>query len=113
MNFELSVFCFITQKSVIFRCLNFECEKLHRQTLRIQRFDAWNTFVSKAKNATFLFHRNFMEYHKNRFQDFSLVVQEDQKWVAVLPANIVGAEVNTDCAVRLIPKSDNLTIVLS
>lgn len=53
-------------------------------------FEAWNGFIGKAKNATFLFHRDFMEYHKDRFQDFSLIVEEDQKWVAVLPANRVG-----------------------
>lgn len=52
-------------------------------------FDTWNAFVSKAKNATFLFHRDFMEYHKDRFEDFSLVVEDEKKWVAVLPANRV------------------------
>lgn len=52
-------------------------------------FEAWNAFISKAKNATFLFHRDFMDYHKDRFQDFSLIVEEDKKWVAVLPANRV------------------------
>lgn len=53
-------------------------------------YDSWNTFVSQAKNATFLFHRDFMEYHKNRFEDFSLMVYEDTKIVAILPANRVG-----------------------
>jgi hypothetical protein len=53
----------------------------------------WNTFIGKAKNATFLFHRDFMEYHKNRFQDYSLIVLDGEKWVAVLPANKVGNEV--------------------
>lgn len=53
-------------------------------------FDAWNTFVSKAKNATFLFHRDYMDYHKDRFEDFSLIVEEDKKWVALLPANREG-----------------------
>ncbi|MFV8379717.1 GNAT family N-acetyltransferase [Flavobacterium sp. LB3R33] len=51
----------------------------------------WNTFIGQAKNATFLFHRDFMEYHKDRFEDFSLMVFEDKKLVAVLPANKVGA----------------------
>lgn len=50
----------------------------------------WNTFVSKAKNATFLFHRDFMDYHKDRFEDYSLMVFEDEKLVSVLPANRVG-----------------------
>lgn len=52
-------------------------------------FESWNAFINKAKNATFLFHRDFMEYHKDRFQDFSLIVEEGTKWVAVLPANRV------------------------
>lgn len=49
----------------------------------------WNAFIGKAKNATFLFHRDFMDYHKDRFEDYSLVVLEDEKWLAVLPANRV------------------------
>ncbi len=53
----------------------------------------WNDFIGQAKNATFLFHRDFMEYHKNRFQDNSLIVMYKDKWVGVLPANIVGNEV--------------------
>jgi hypothetical protein len=50
-------------------------------------FDLWNAFVSSAKNATFLFHRDFMEYHSDRFQDFSLMVFDRKKLVALLPAN--------------------------
>lgn len=53
----------------------------------------WNAFISQAKNTTFLFHRDFMEYHFDRFQDYSLVVLDSEKWVAVLPANVVGNEV--------------------
>jgi len=51
-------------------------------------YSKWNAFISSAKNATFLFHRDFMEYHSDRFEDFSLIVLEDEKWIAVLPANI-------------------------
>lgn len=53
----------------------------------------WNTFIGQAKNATFLFHRDFMEYHSDSFQDYSLIVLDGEKWVAVLPANVVGNEV--------------------
>lgn len=56
-------------------------------------FDLWNDFVTKAKNATFLFHRNFMEYHEDRFSDYSLIVETENKWVAVLPANSVENQV--------------------
>lgn len=51
----------------------------------------WNTFISNAKNATFLFNRDFMDYHSDRFEDYSLLVfDESEKLVAVLPANRVG-----------------------
>jgi hypothetical protein len=53
-------------------------------------FALWNAFISHAKNATFLFHRNFMEYHQDRFSDYSLLVFEADKLVSVLPANKVG-----------------------
>jgi hypothetical protein len=48
----------------------------------------WNAFVGAAKNATFLFHREFMDYHSDRFEDHSLVVSHGAKWIAVLPASI-------------------------
>jgi len=50
----------------------------------------WNAFIGQSKNATFLFHRDFMEYHKDRFEDFSLMVFDSEKLIAVLPANKVG-----------------------
>ena len=56
-------------------------------------FNSWNAFISSAKNATFLFHRDFMEYHSDRFEDFSLMVYEEDKLVAVMPANRVGSTV--------------------
>ena len=60
--------------------------------LTVKKYDQndykiWNDFVSQAKNATFLFHRNFMEYHKDRFEDFSLLIFENEKLRAILPAN--------------------------
>lgn len=55
----------------------------------IDDYALWNNFISSAKNATFLFHRDFMEYHSDRFQDFSLLVFEGEKLVSVLPANKV------------------------
>ena len=53
----------------------------------------WNAFVSQAKNASFLFQRDFMEYHQDRFHDFSLLVFDKKKIVGVLPANRVGTTV--------------------
>ena len=55
-----------------------------------QDYEEWNAFIGKAKNATFLFHRNFIEYHQERFEDFSLLIFEEKKLVAALPLNRVG-----------------------
>jgi hypothetical protein len=47
----------------------------------------WNEFVDRAKNATFLFNRDYMDYHSNRFTDASLMVFQGQAVVCLLPAN--------------------------
>ena len=48
----------------------------------------WDKFVSAAKNTTFLFARDYMDYHRDRFADHSLMVFKDCELVAVLPANL-------------------------
>ncbi|MDQ6469156.1 GNAT family N-acetyltransferase [Flavobacterium sp. LHD-80] len=58
-------------------------------------YKLWNDFIAEAKNATFLFHRDFMEYHKDRFEDFSLLIFEDEKLKAILPANKKGNSVHS------------------
>lgn len=60
-----------------------------------QNASQWNAFVSNSKNGTFLHNRNFMDYHSDRFNDFSLIVLDNQKWVAILPANISKNEVHS------------------
>ena len=40
-----------------------------------------------------MFDRDFMDYHKDRFEDYSLIVLDKEKWVAVLPANVVGNKI--------------------
>jgi hypothetical protein len=49
----------------------------------------WDAFVSGAKNGVFLFNRDYMDYHSDRFQDYSLLFFRDNCLVALLPANIV------------------------
>ena len=41
-------------------------------------YHLWNEFVANAKNATFLFHRDFMEYHSDRYEDFSLLIFDEK-----------------------------------
>ncbi|WP_010136949.1 GNAT family N-acetyltransferase [Ochrovirga pacifica] len=47
----------------------------------------WNAFVAASKNGTFLFDRNFMDYHSHRFTDASVLIYHQQKLVALFPAN--------------------------
>ncbi len=47
----------------------------------------WDAFVASAKNATFLFRRDFMDYHQDRFIDGSLMVYKNEELFAILPAS--------------------------
>ena len=51
---------------------------------------AWDRYVAKARNSTFLFFRNYMDYHADRFTDHSLMFYVDGHLHSILPANIVG-----------------------
>ena len=49
----------------------------------------WDDFLLNCKNYHFMFHRDFMEYHSDRFDDFSLIVRDEKnKIVTLLPGNI-------------------------
>ena len=52
----------------------------------------WDAFVETSKNGTFLFMRNYMEYHSDRFADHSLMFYCNNRLLAVLPANIRESE---------------------
>jgi hypothetical protein len=50
--------------------------------------NAWDRFVGVSKNGTFLFFRDYMDYHRDRFVDHSLIIRDDRgDAVALLPAN--------------------------
>ena len=58
--------------------------------IKIERYhaglkDLWNTCNAQAINGTFLFDRTFLEYHKDRFLDHSLLFFQKNKLVALLP----------------------------
>ena len=50
----------------------------------------WNRFVAQSKNGTFLFDRNYMDYHSDRFLDFSLMFYLEGRLYALMPANKKG-----------------------
>ena len=45
----------------------------------------WNEFNSKSKNSLFMFDRKYMDYHKDRFLDHSLLFWDDEKLVSIIP----------------------------
>lgn len=47
----------------------------------------WDSFVVDSKTPLFLFTRDFVEYHSDRFVDASLMIYEEEMLVAVLPAS--------------------------
>lgn len=53
----------------------------------------WDDFVENSKNGTFLFKRRYMEYHRDRFIDNSLVFYCNKRVIALLPANRVGSRI--------------------
>lgn len=50
----------------------------------------WDNYVTKARNATFLFYRNYMDYHSDRFQDHSLLFYKGNQLHSILPAHEKG-----------------------
>jgi hypothetical protein len=70
-----------------------ESDKKNAVTISVytpQNKALWDSFVSKSKNGVFLFFRDYMEYHSNRFTDHSLLFFEGERLVALLPANVEG-----------------------
>jgi Acetyltransferase (GNAT) domain len=54
-----------------------------------ERKSDWDAFAERSKNGVFLFRRDYMEYHADRFTDFSLLIEDDRgRLAAVVPASI-------------------------
>ena len=55
----------------------------------VEQKNNWNDFVKNSKNTHFFFQRDYMEYHSDRFEDFSLMVfDEMNKLITILPSNV-------------------------
>lgn len=55
--------------------------------------EIWDNYVHQCINGTFLFYRQFMEYHSDRFTDSSLLFFKNDKLIAILPANLSGRHI--------------------
>lgn len=65
-------------------------EAIMVKTYSSQDKGVWDNFVGNAKNGVFLFNRDYMEYHKDHFQDHSLLFYKNDRLVGLLPANLSG-----------------------
>jgi hypothetical protein len=51
----------------------------------------WDEFVQRSKNGPFLFFRDYMDYHRDRFEDHSLLIHGRKgELIALLPAHEQG-----------------------
>lgn len=57
--------------------------------------NVWDAFIDESKNGTFMLKRGYVEYHSDRFTDFSLMFYDEGKLVAVMPASLHGDEVRS------------------
>lgn len=56
---------------------------------------AWDAFVDVSKNGTFMLKRGYMDYHSDRFEDYSLMFYKDDELMALLPATLHGSELRS------------------
>ena len=52
----------------------------------------WDDFIPRTANGTFMHKRAYMDYHADRFEDFSWMIFEGEKLKAVLPAHRTGKD---------------------
>jgi len=50
--------------------------------------EQWDDLISDSRNGTFLFYRDYMDYHSDRFKDCSFLIFRKGKVVGVIPGNI-------------------------
>jgi hypothetical protein len=55
----------------------------------------WDDFIKESRNGTFLFQRDYMDYHADRFPDFSLMFYNDSELIGLLPATISGNQLSS------------------
>jgi hypothetical protein len=59
-------------------------------TYSSQHKQIWDEMIARSRNGVFLFLRDYMEYHSDRFQDASTLFFDEHKPLAVFPANRSG-----------------------
>ncbi len=63
-------------------------DSMHLERYNSTKKGEWDKFVDESRNGTFLFKRDYMDYHSDRFRDCSLMVYKGGSLRALLPCNI-------------------------
>ncbi|WP_124980026.1 hypothetical protein [Nonlabens xiamenensis] len=61
--------------------------KIHQYNSSLRQ--QWDDFILTSANGTFIWERDFMEYHQDRFQDHSLMIYKGDRLLACMPAHVV------------------------
>lgn len=73
----------------------------------------WNDFVHDSKNGVFLYNREFMEYHSERFADHSLLFTDSKgNLLALIPANLDGSVLHSHAGLTFggVVSGDSMTL---
>ena len=54
----------------------------------------WDKFIDESNQGTFLHSRRYLNYHKDRFVDKSLLVQSNNKTIAIFPCAVCNSNPN-------------------
>jgi hypothetical protein len=68
-------------------------DKLQIRRYEPQNKSEWDALVKASAGGTFLFLRDYMEYHAHRFTDYSLMIYNESRLLALLPATRHDEEV--------------------
>lgn len=72
-----------------------ETEVLQVESYEVSNRKEWDALVEKCKSPLFLFYRDYMDYHADRFEDASVMVYRNGKLIALMPCNNEGEYVVT------------------
>ncbi len=70
----------------------------NQNRIRAKRYEPgdeakWDEFVRRSRNGVFLFYRDYLEYHADRFSDCSYLFFQDDQLIGLMPANRVEGTV--------------------
>lgn len=73
--------------------MNFLNDQFSLMRYSNDRKSEWDLLVDNSRTPLFIFKRDYMDYHADRFDDFSILVYRNGRAVAALPCNESGSTI--------------------